>query len=422
MIDLVILGSTGSIGVQALNIVRNNPDKFRVVGLAAAGNNLQLLVSQINEFRPDSVAVSDKTKKPDFLSFLRAPVSFLRRQESSPSLGELKNSPSFGRGGTEGDGVVVKEQDLEILYGIDGVEYLAGSKGEVVLNGITGSIGLTPTLAALESGKYLALANKESLICGNRIVIQAKQFDDQIIPVDSEHSAIYQCLGLTCSVPANLSKLILTASGGPFYGKTVDELQGIKPSDALKHPTWDMGRVVTINSSTLVNKSLELLEASLLFGVDIDKIDITVHRQSVVHSMIEYTDGATISQMGIPNMELPISIGLNKGQRLDQVVEPYNWNKESSLTFGPVDNEAFPAIELMRRAIRSSPLHPTVFNSANEVLVDQFCDGKIPYLDIVRGIEQVLDKFDKEFTTPIVSPSIDDIWEAEVFAKTLVKL
>ena len=326
---VVILGSTGSIGTQALDVIRSRRDRFQVVGLAA-GSDRAGMAAQAAEF----------------------------------------DVPHTALGADEAEQLV---RDVE---------------ADVVLNGITGSVGLGPTLAALESGRTLALANKESLIVGGDLVT-ALAAPGQIVPVDSEHSAIAQAL--RSGTASELRRLVLTASGGPFRGRSRDELAGVTPAEALAHPTWDMGRVVTTNSSTLVNKGLEVIEAHLLFGVSYDDIDVVVHPQSIVHSMVEFHDGSTIAQASPPDMRLPISLGLDWPHRVARVGAPLDWTRATSWTFEPLDEEAFPAVALAKRVGRAGGTYPAVFNAANEQAVDAFHDGALGYLGILDIVARVVD-------------------------------
>jgi len=267
---------------------------------------------------------------------------------------------------------------------------LARAGADVVLNAITGYAGLEPTLAVLHAGSSLALANKESLVVGGSLVTSAAK-PGQIVPVDSEHSAIAQAL--RSGTPQEVRRIILTASGGPFRGRTRDKLEKVTPRQALAHPTWDMGRVVTINSSTLVNKGMELIEAVVLFNVAWEDVQVVVHPQSVVHSMVEFRDGSTIAQCSPPNMRLPIALALSWPDRIPDVVPPCDWTQASQWTFEPVDNETFPAVELARRVGRLSGTIPAVFNAANEVCVDAFCAKKLNFLGIVDTVEEIVNSY-----------------------------
>ncbi|WP_420175642.1 1-deoxy-D-xylulose-5-phosphate reductoisomerase [Luteococcus sp. OSA5] len=362
--NVVILGSTGSIGTQALEVISTRRDQFRVVGLAAGGSDVALFAAQILEFQPQVVALSRATAGQDLQLALYA---------------EAKK-----RGWNEGQVVLPR-----ILLGPDAATELAAHPCDVVLNGITGAAGLRPTLATLQAGTTLALANKESLVIGGRLVTEAAA-PGQIVAVDSEHSAFAQCL--RSGRADEVRRLILTCSGGPFRGRKREELTQVTPEQALAHPSWNMGRVVTINSSTLMNKGLELLEAALLYDVDLDDITVVVHPGSIVHSMVEFHDGATIAQASPPDMKLPIALGLAWPRRVEGASAPNDWSSPVSWHFEPVDSQAFPAIELARRCGKLGGSAPAVFNAANEVCVDAFCDGRIGFLDIVDTVTAVVDE------------------------------
>lgn len=361
--SVIILGSTGSIGTQAINVVDGAPERFRVVALSAGGGNLGLLALQAVHSRAEAVGIANG------------------------SIDELR---SLIAGAATSEGVVGYEPEL--FVGPDASTRIAGWRspagpGDVVLNGITGSIGLAPTLAALASGATLALANKESLIVGGDLVTGAAQ-PGQIVPVDSEHSAIAQCL--RAGRAEEVERLILTASGGPFRGRSREELRHVTPAQALNHPTWDMGRVVTTNSATLVNKGLELIEAHLLFGVALEAIDVVVHPQSVVHSMVQFTDGSVIAQASPPDMRLPIALGLGWPDRVPHAASPCDWTQSTAWTFEPLDAQAFPAVDLARDAAKQGSTYPAVFNAANEEAVEAFHAGQIGFLDIVDTVAAVL--------------------------------
>lgn len=359
---LVILGSTGSIGTQALNVVRSHPDQFEVVALAAGGSQPELLAQQVREFSPERVALGT---------------------------GELADlSAAFPQ--------------VEFSLGPEAVEELAGSYPEAtVLNGITGGVGLGSTLAALAAGSTLALANKESLVVGGSLVRQAMRRPAQIIPVDSEHSAIAQALlagvhhrGLVSPVVdgrSELSQIVLTASGGPFRGRSRAELTGVTPEQALAHPTWSMGPMVTINSSTLMNKGLELIEAALLFDVAPAQIVPVIHPQSIVHSMVTWADGSTIAQAAPPNMEVPIALGLDWPHHHPGVGVPLTWDQAQSWTFEPIDPQVFPALDLAAQALAASATHPAVLNAANEVAVEAFLAGRLSWLSIVDAVRDAVE-------------------------------
>lgn len=356
--DVVILGSTGSIGTQALDIVARNRDRFRVVALAA-GSNAELAAAQAVAFDVPVVAIAD-----------------------GPAGAELERaiaqeSRSSGRSGYR----------PQLLTGPEAATQAAGLPADVVLNGITGSIGLRPTLAALEAGTTLALANKESLIVGGDLVRRLAR-PGQIVPVDSEHSAIAQCL--RGGRRAEVRRLVVTASGGPFRGRGRDELRDVTPAQALAHPTWDMGRVVTTNSATLVNKGLEVIEAHLLFDIGFDDIEVVVHPQSVVHSMVEFADGSTLAQASPPSMLIPIGLGLGWPDRVDDAAPACDWSKAATWEFFPLDPDAFRAVPLAYRVGRAGGTQPAVFNAANEECVEAFHDGRIGFLDIVDTVERVV--------------------------------
>ncbi|HSO91798.1 MAG TPA: 1-deoxy-D-xylulose-5-phosphate reductoisomerase [Arthrobacter sp.] len=355
---IVLLGSTGSIGTQAIDVVDGAPHLFEVVALSAGGGNLELLARQAVHTRAQAIGAA------------------------SGDAGALQAliDDAAGAAGVTG-------YRPEIITGPDASTRIAGIGADVVLNGITGSIGLAPTLAALKSGATLALANKESLIVGGALVKAAAR-EGQIVPVDSEHSAIAQCL--RSGTAAEVDRLILTASGGPFRGKSRHELHEVSPQDALAHPTWDMGLMVTTNSASLVNKGLEVIEAHLLFDIPLDRIDVVVHPQSVVHSMVQFIDGSTIAQASPPDMRLPIALGLGWPDRVPGPARPCDWSKATSWTFEPLDTGAFPAVELAKEAARQGSTYPAVFNAANEEAVMAFHAGRIRFTDIVDTIEAVL--------------------------------
>ncbi len=346
---VVVLGSTGSIGVQALDVIAAHPGRFRVVGLAA-GTGDEALIAQARALRVARVALADE----------RAAA---------------RARAALGPG-------------TEVLAGADGVTALAGSGADVVLNGIDGSRGLRPTLAALQAGSRLALANKESLIVGGDLVRGAVTRPDQLVPVDSEHSALAQCL--RAGRGEEVARLVVTASGGPFRGRTRADLARITPADALAHPTWSMGPVITINSATLANKGLEVIEAHLLFAIPYDRIDVVVHPQSIVHGMVEFRDGATVAKLSPPDMRLPIQLALGWPDRLDHAVKRMDWTRPATLQFEPVDTETFPMLDLARAAGRAGGTAPAVFNAANEEAVGAFLAGRLPFLGIAEVVAAVL--------------------------------
>jgi 1-deoxy-D-xylulose-5-phosphate reductoisomerase len=353
---IVVLGSTGSIGTQALDIVRRNPGRFQVVGISASGRDLPLLAEQAIEFEVDVVAVADPDKGEALTRALR-----------DRTTGHL---PTF-------------------LWGPEASSDLARWPADVVLNGLAGAAGLGPTLAALQAGRLLALANKESLIIGGPLV-KAIARPGQIVPVDSEHSALAQCL--RAGRTAEVRRLVLTASGGPFRGWTADRLATVTVDQALAHPTWDMGPLVTINSSTLMNKGLEIIEAHLLFDIPFDRIDVVVHPQSVVHSMVEFIDGSTMAQASPPDMRIPIGLGMAWPGRVEDAAPACDWTTATSWDFFPLDDEAFPAVRLARRAGAAGGTAPAVFNGADEACVAAFVDGQLPFVRIVDTVSRVLEE------------------------------
>ncbi|MEV7605521.1 1-deoxy-D-xylulose-5-phosphate reductoisomerase [Paenarthrobacter sp. NPDC089322] len=378
---IVILGSTGSIGTQAIDVVEAAPHLFEVVALSAGGGNVDLIARQAVQMRVQAVGVA------------RGDAGALRQLiDQAASQAGLRNFAP------------------EIFVGPDASAQIAAISCDVVLNGITGSIGLAPTLAALGSGATLALANKESLIVGGALVKAAAQ-PGQIVPVDSEHSAIAQCLR-SGSAP-EVEKLILTASGGPFRGRTREQLHSVTPQEALAHPTWDMGLMVTTNSASLVNKGLEVIEAHLLFDVPLDRIDVVVHPQSVVHSMVQFVDGSIIAQASPPDMRLPIALGLGWPHRVPRAAQACDWTQATSWTFEPLDSVAFPAVDLAKDAAKQGSTYPAVFNAANEEAVEAFHAGRIRFTDIVDTVESVLSEHSgsSELT-------VESVLDAESWART----
>ena len=374
--DVVLLGSTGSIGVQAVEVVLRNPDRFRVTALAAGGRQPEVIAEQAAALRARVVAVADPSAQGPLEAALR----------------------TAGAGG------------VEILAGPDAAEQIAAGPGDVVLNGITGAIGLRPTLAALRAGRLLALANKESLIVGGDLVLAAAA-EDQIVPVDSEHSALAQCL--RAGRRADVRRLVLTASGGPFRGWSRERLRTATPEEALAHPTWRMGPVITTNSATLVNKGLEVIEAHLLFGVDIDRIEVVIHPQSVVHSMVEFADGSIVAQCSPPDMRLPIALALGWPDRVPGTITGCDFTSAATWQFLPLDDEAFPAVELARRCGRAGRTYPAVYNAANEVCVEAFLARRISFEEIVSTVAQVVHRH----LPPDGQLSLEDVLSADVWAR-----
>jgi 1-deoxy-D-xylulose-5-phosphate reductoisomerase len=352
MREVVVLGSTGSIGTQALDLVRANPESFRVVGLTAGGSNLELFESQVAEFRPAFSGVGESAS-----------------------------------------------------------EEAAALACDVVLNGITGAVGLRPTLAALDAGNTLALANKESLIIGGPLVLE-RAAPGQLVPVDSEHSALAQCL--RGGRAEEVRRLVLTASGGPFRGWSRERLADVTPEQALQHPTWSMGPVITINSATLVNKGLEVIEAHLLFGLPFDRIDVVVHPTSVVHSMVEFVDGSTLAQASPPTMMIPIALGLAWPDRVPDAAPAVDWSTPETWEFFPLDDEAFPAVSLARAAGSAGGTAPAVYNAANEVCVDAFMTGNLAFSGIVDTVSHVLAAHDVPLREHL---TVDDVLAADAWAR-----
>jgi len=352
MRKVIVLGSTGSIGTQALEVISKNPDRFELVGISAFSNR-ELALQQATLF------------------------------------GLAPNRLVFGA-----------KAAADLVF---------ETAADVVINGITGSAGLAATLATLQSGKVLGLANKESLIVGGELVTSIAK-PGQLVPVDSEHSALAQCL--RSGSDNEVSKLVLTASGGPFRGFSKEQLKSVTPAQALKHPTWNMGRVVTTNSATLVNKGLEVIEASLLFGIGFDRIAVTVHPQSIIHSMVEFVDGSVIAQASYPDMRLPISLAMSWPDRVPATTTPLNWSDSHSWQFEPLDEKVFTSVRLAREVGTKGLTFPAVYNASNEQAVDAFHDGKIGFTEIIEVIEQTLEKH--------VAPSslsLEAVLEAERWAR-----
>ena len=369
---MLVLGSTGSIGTQALEVIAANPDRFEVVGLAAGGANVETLVRQRAETGVTNIAVADDRAA----------------QMVDQQIGRVPFR------GPEAVTRLVQE-----------------THADVVLNALVGALGLRPTLAALESGARLALANKESLVAGGPLVLQAAQ-PGQIVPVDSEHSALAQCL--RGGAPDEVAKLVLTASGGPFRGWTAAELEGVTPEQAGAHPTWSMGPMNTLNSASLVNKGLELIETHLLFGIPYDRIEVVVHPQSIVHSMVTFIDGSTIAQASPPDMKLPISLALGWPNRVGGAAPACDFTTASSWEFEPLDTDVFPAVELARHAGETGGCMTAVYNAATEEAAAAFLAGRIGFPAIVRTIAEVLHAADQWAVLPA---TVDDVLEAQRWAR-----
>lgn len=371
---ILILGSTGSIGTQALDVIADNSDKFEVMGIAAGGSQPDLVISQAQQLglAADKVAVAD----------------------------------------AQAAAVISKALGGEIISGTDAAKILVETtKADTVLNALVGSLGLAATLATLESGAHLALANKESLVAGGEFVTSKAKLG-QIIPVDSEHSAMAQCL--RSGTRDEVARIVLTASGGPFRGWTREKMWEVTPEQAAAHPTWAMGQMNTLNSATLINKGLELIEATLLFETDADLIDVTVHPQSIIHSMITFTDGATIAQASPPSMKLPIALALDWPHRVPKAQPALDFTAAHTWTFEPVDDAAFPAVQLARHVAKQKGTYPAVYNAANEEAAEAFLRGRIKFPQIVDVVDEVLQGA-SQFAG--VASHVDDILATESEAR-----
>lgn len=380
MKKLSLLGSTGSIGTQALQVVQNlreQGEKWEVAALAAR-SSVNRLEEQARQFHPEVVAVFDEGAALSLRQSLR-------------------------------------DTDIQVLSGMEGLcEAAAWPGADLTLNAVVGMVGLQPTLAALQAGKALALANKETLVAGGAIVMEAaRKRNLPILPVDSEHSAIFQCLQ-GCPERGALKKLVLTASGGPFFGRSRQELAGVTREQALRHPNWDMGAKITIDSATMMNKGLEVMEASWLFDMPEHRIEVVVHRESVIHSMVEYQDNAVVAQLGVPDMAVPIQYALTYPLRMPSPAGELDLCALGKLTFYPPDREAFPCLELCREALRRGGLVPAAANGANEQAVALFLEGKIGFLDIPRLVEAAMDRQDPGVVT------LEAVLEADQEARAFV--
>ncbi|MEM8807786.1 MAG: 1-deoxy-D-xylulose-5-phosphate reductoisomerase [Cyanobacteria bacterium P01_G01_bin.38] len=379
---ITLLGSTGSIGTQTLDIIEHHPDQFRLVGLAA-GRNVELLAQQVRQFKPEIVAIWDATK-----------------------VGELR------------DAIADIDPQPQVLAGDEGiVEVARYGDAEAVVTGIVGCAGLLPTLAAIEAGKDIALANKETLIAGGPVVLPLiKKHQVKLLPADSEHSAIFQCLQ---GVPeGGLRRIILTASGGAFRDWPVEQLSQVTVADAITHPNWSMGRKITVDSATMMNKGLEVIEAHYLFGLDYDDIDIVIHPQSIIHSLIEVQDTSVLAQLGWPDMRLPLLYAMSWPERIYTDWKPLNLAQAGDLTFREPDHHKYPCMELAYAAGRTGGTMTAVLNAANEQAVALFLDEKIRFLDIPKVIEQVCDRHRSDLTQ---RPSLEDILHVDQWARTEVK-
>ena len=366
---IAILGSTGSIGTQTLNVVRRHRDRFSIEVLCA-GSNANLLVEQALEFNPNAVVIADESK-------------YAQVREA------------------------LKDSDVKVFAGEEAMaDVMEMESIDIVVAAIVGFAGLKPTLRAIEHGKAVALANKETMVVAGAIVTAAAaQHRVPILPVDSEHSAIFQCLVGECSP---VDKILLTASGGPFRGKKREELVGVTLEQTLKHPNWSMGRKVTIDSATLMNKGLEVIEAKWLFGVEANDIEVVVHPQSVVHSMVQFRDGSIKAQLGVPTMETPIQYALTFPERIESHLPRFNFTNYPNLVFEKPDRETFRCLDLAYRAIAQGGNMPCVMNAANEVAVQRFIDGKIGFLDIADHVEEAMQK-----ASFIANPSLDDLLQTD---------
>jgi len=376
MKKITILGSTGSIGTQTLDVV-DITNEYKISSLTAH-RNVALMEEQIRKYKPEVVCMTDEGAYND-----------------------LK--------------IRVKDTNVKVLSGIDGVCECASLEGvETVVTAIVGIAGLKPTMSAVKSGKRIALANKETLVTAGEIVMNAaKNNNVEILPVDSEHSAIFQSIS---NQNKYLKKIIITASGGPFFGKKCDELYNVTPQMALKHPNWSMGAKITIDSATLVNKGLEIIEAMHLFGVSVENIQPIVHRESIIHSMVEFCDGSVIAQLGVPDMKLPISYALSYPKRSVPVSETLDLISVSKLSFFDIDNDAFPAVMLAKKAANRGGVMCTVYNGANEAAVELFLNNRCKFTDITKFIEKAMDKCPQ-----IENPTLDDIFSADAYAREIVK-
>ncbi len=378
MKKISILGSTGSIGTQTLDVVRANKDKFEVVAISA-NSSIDLLLEQIKEFRPKYVAVYNEN-------------SAKKLKEMIPS--NIK---------------------IEVLSGMEGLKIISSlNEIDVLLTAIVGMIGLVPTLCAIRNGKDIALANKETLVCaGSLVMSESKKYGVNILPVDSEHSAIFQCLNGEQN--KEIEKIILTASGGPFRGKQREELIHITKNEALKHPNWDMGRKISIDSSTLMNKGLEVIEAKWLFGLEPSDIDVVVHPQSIIHSMVQFIDSSVMAQLGCPDMKLPIQYALSYPDRIVSDFDRLDLTKLMTLTFENPDMDTFPCLKLAYDVLKMGGTYSAVLNSANEVLVNEFLEDKIGFYDIPYYIEKTLENH-----SSITNPTLEEILEIDRWTREYV--
>lgn len=375
-----ILGSTGSIGTQTLDVVRKNPEMFKIEGIST-NKNIELLSEQIHEFKPNIVTIFNEEAYKDFLN----------------------KKEDF-------------DHDFEVHTGLDGLVKISSSKTiDTLVTAVVGMIGLVPTIEAIRNSTTIALANKETLVTAGKIIMsEAKKHNASIIPVDSEHSAIFQCLNGENG--NKIDKILLTASGGPFRGKKKDELENVSKNDALKHPNWTMGQKITIDSSTLMNKGLEVIEAKWLFDVDADDIIVHVHPQSIIHSMVQFQDSTVMAQLGCPDMRVPIQYALTYPKRIESSFERLDLFEIASLTFEKADMEVFPCLKLAYDSLKHGGTDCTVLNAANEILVQMFLNDEIGFYDIPKYIKLAIDKH--QF---IEDPSLEDILNTDKWTRDFIK-
>lgn len=387
MKKIVILGSTGSIGKSALEVIARFPDKFKVIGLTA-GKNISLLEEQIRQFNPEVVALSDEEAYKNLKS-------------------QISN---------------FKSQNIGILFGTEGIASVASMPAaDVVISAIVGSAGLLPTIAAIRAGKTVAIANKETLVMAGDIVMSdVREYGATLLPVDSEHSAIFQCI--SGHKKDSIKKIILTASGGPFLGKTASGLEHVTSDDALKHPSWSMGKKITIDSATLMNKGLEVIEAYHLFGLRPEEIDVLIHPQSIIHSIVELVDGSCLAQMSTPDMKGPIAYALSYPERLNNVMKPLDWKRLSGLTFQMPDTNTFPCLSLSYAALQVGGTMPAVLNASNEISVSAFLDGIISFNSIPVIIKKVMDLHKPQKADSIDIILASDRWARDEAMKEIKKI
>ena len=382
--SVVVLGSTGSVGSQTIDVIRAAPDRFRAVAVCAGGSDVAALAAQAAGLRVRAVGIG----RDDLAGELRDRLDAIWPADAAPP---------------------------QIVAGPRAATELATFDADVILNAVAGAQGLRATLAALDAGRTVALANKESLVAGGPLVT-SRAAPGQLVPVDSEHAAVAQCL--RGGTPDEVARLVITASGGPFRGYRRDDMADVTPAEAMHHPTWDMGRLITTNSATLVNKALEVIEAHLLFGIPYERIEVVVHPQSIVHSMVEFTDGATIAQASPPDMRLPIALALGWPDRVAGASRSVDWAAAQAWTFEPLDVKAFPAVEVAREAGAAGGCAPAVYNAANEELVSAFHDGDVSFLGIVDTITHVLDEWLDTRHAEAGNPgTVEDVELAEGWAR-----